>query len=38
MNDKMKFVLRILWIALKLAVAIFAVFNATNVNILYQGF
>lgn len=31
-------VARLLWIAIKLGVAIFAIFHASNVTILYQGF
>jgi len=31
-------VAKLLWIAIKLGVAIFAIFHASNVTILYQGF
>ena len=38
MNDTAKYILKMIWLAFKLAVAIFAIFHGTNVNILYQGF
>lgn len=36
--QKMPDGLKIFWLALKVAVVLFAVFHATNVTILYQGF
>lgn len=30
--------LKIVWIGIKVAIVLFAVFQATNVTILYQGF
>lgn len=30
--------LKIVWMAIKLAIALFAIFQASNVTILYQGF
>lgn len=36
--SKMPLMVQILWIALKLAIVVFAVFQASNVTILYQGF
>ena len=38
MNENVKYCLKVIWLALKLAIAIFAIFHGTNVNILYQGF
>lgn len=39
-NTKFTFadVLKILWIVVKAAVVIFAIFQASNVTVLYQGF
>ncbi len=33
-----KDILKILWMALKLAIVLFAIFHATNVTVLYQSF
>ncbi|MDD3412977.1 MAG: hypothetical protein PHY47_03155 [Lachnospiraceae bacterium] len=30
--------LKIIWLALKLAIVLFAIFQASNATILYQGF
>jgi hypothetical protein len=30
--------LKIIWLSLKLAIVLFAIFQASNVTILYQGF
>ena len=36
--EKMPDAVRILWLALKAAVVLFAIFQASNVTVLYQGF
>lgn len=36
--SKMPLMVQIIWMALKLAIVVFAVFQASNVTILYQGF
>jgi len=36
--EKMPFFTKIIWIAFKVAIVVFAIFQATNVTILYQGF
>jgi|GEM_PF-3999683 len=33
-----KAVLKYIWLAIKIAVVLFAVFQATNVSVLYQSF
>ncbi len=34
----MKDILRLLWLSLKVAIALFAIFQGTNVTVLYQSF
>ena len=36
--EKMPEWMQIVWIALKCAIVIFAIFQASNVTVLYQGF
>lgn len=36
--SKGKIILKLLWIAVKAAIVVFAIFHATNVSVLYQGF
>lgn len=36
--EKMPTIIKIIWLALKCAIVIFAIFQATNVTVLYQGF
>lgn len=36
--EKMPIAVKIIWIAIKCAIVIFAIFQATNVTVLYQGF
>lgn len=31
-------IVKIIWMAIKLAIVVFAIFQASNVTILYQGF
>jgi len=38
MNELLRDVFRVLWLVIKLAVVLFAIFIATNVTVLYQGF
>lgn len=33
-----KDIVKLIWLGTKLAIVIFAIFHATNVSILYQGF
>lgn len=37
-NSILKDIATILWMAVKIAIVIFAIFQATNVTVLYQGF
>lgn len=36
--NKIPFPIQIVYIALKIAIVVFAIFQASNVTILYQGF
>lgn len=36
--EKWPLPVQILWISLKVAIVVFAIFQASNVTILYQGF
>lgn len=36
--EKMPDAVKLLWLAVKTAVVLFAIFQATNVTVLYQGF
>lgn len=36
--EKMPFFTRVIWVAFKVAIVVFAIFQASNVTILYQGF
>ena len=36
--EKMPFFAKIIWVSFKVAIVAFAIFQASNVTILYQGF
>lgn len=40
MNEKITFgaVLKYIWLAVKIAIVLFAIFHSTNVSVLYQSF